>query len=60
MPTPNFRRTEPASDYMEPSDSDIMEYAERVGLTTYSPDFCRDIANMASGGRIIPVNRVAR
>ena len=54
MQTPNFRRTEPAQDYQEPSDSDIHEYAERVGLTTYSPDFAKDLANIASGGRIIP------
>ena len=50
----HFRRTEPASGYLEPSDGDIRRCAERVGLMAYSPDFCRDIANVISGGRILP------
>lgn len=49
----SFTRTEPAENYLPPTDLDITYMAERVGLKSYSPDLVRDIANIASGGRIL-------
>ena len=47
-----FTRTEPADNYIQPTNEEVMSMAVRVGLTTYSPDFVRDIANVISGGRV--------
>ena len=45
-------RTEAAADYLSPTNSEIKDVAKRVGLNAYSPTLVRDIANLASGGRI--------
>ena len=45
-------RTTPASDYLQPTGQEIREIARRVGLQTYSPQLVKDIANVASGGRV--------
>ena len=47
-------RTKPNLDYKTPDNVDVREMAERVGLQTYSLDFAKDLANIASGGEIIP------
>ena len=50
----SIERTNSPSNYISPSELDIREAAERVGLNTYSPQLVRDIANIAAGGNVIP------
>ena len=47
-------RTKPAPHYIPPSPSEIKEAAAEAGLTTYSPQTVIDMANVASGGEVVP------
>ena len=49
-----FNRTVAAPNYISPTDSEVREVAKRVGLNAYSPKLVSDIANVASGGEILP------
>jgi len=47
-------RTKPSQRYISPTDTDITSAAKLVGLRRFSPMFVRDIANIASGGEVLP------
>ena len=47
-------RTIPSETYLSPPDSYIYGAAKLVGLNTFSSSLVRDIANIASGGEVLP------
>jgi len=49
-----FSRTTPYDNYISPSNNLIRDCCEKFGLKSYSPSLVRDIANVASGGEVLP------
>jgi len=55
MTTP---RTNPPSNYLPPSQRDIQEMAERIGLKAFSKDLVEDLCNIQAGGSFIPEHQI--
>lgn len=47
-------RTQAPPSYISPHDGDITSVAKKIGLSVYSTDLVRDLANIAAGGSLLP------
>jgi len=55
MTTP---RTNPPSNYLPPSQREIQEMAQKVGLKAFSKDLVEDLCNIQAGGSYIPEHQI--
>ena len=53
----SIRRTESAR-LIPPTDAQIKEEAEKAGLRFFNPDLVRDMAEIAAGGELLPIEEV--
>lgn len=47
-------RTAPPSTYLPPTQGEMRESADRVGLRSFSRDLVADLCNLAAGGTVVP------
>lgn len=51
-------RTVPPLNYLPPSQREIREMSQKVGLKAFSPDLVEDLCNLQAGGEYIPESRM--
>ena len=51
-------RTQPGPGYIEPDREEIKQAAAKVGLKRWAPATVRDLSNLASGGRLRPLDEI--